>query len=655
MYQIPAKLKSNNHILRLKLLAIMLMLISTCTFSFTYTDIVHANAGNVQTQQINNCNGASQLNENSLLVVLLDRSGSLIAGDTTDPEGYSGSATDALADLWPGNIAVIPFGNNKANILGNSVFAHSNTAGLSTLKNLVNATFPPSATANTPLSLAMDQAQTLFKNGASIPSCSKIVLITDGQPDGPADSTDHDIKQAQWFGEHNIPMNVFALKLDANTNARQLLQNITTTTKGIYTPVLNATDLASSVIGLYSTWKGLSFNHITVNQQNGNYAIPIDQYVNQATILTFHDTNVSDVILKRSDGTTIAPNTLLTTTDHRHYQIDNLVSPIVSGTYTITVKNDPNGSTSVYDLLDSPLKAEFTNLASTADTGQTFNIKAHFIDEHHTGIVTKGATKVMATVTETIDGKPVTVTITLNQLSPDSDIFMGNYLIPSANMKRIAKPQLIGTLTIVLAATYNDITRSATTTVPLYVPQAPPPPPCSKGFVQCQIIPHQSQILEIGIPVLLFLLLLFLLIMRLLQPEPYGYLISKKNAKQVQLKKRSIWKRILSRTTISSSEIASHPDAIGAFSFGVTEFNITSKCKCEQKKHKQIDHIISLAKGSNSAIIIKSQTSNNTETLKSNQTYPLNQNDVITIGSIDQATYSRIPRNALSNSRRAIR
>src|SRR5205085_4693902 len=56
------------------------------------------------------CQSPVAPNSQSLLIVLLDRSGSLTQGSNpTDPNGYSTSVTKALADLWPGNMAVIPF------------------------------------------------------------------------------------------------------------------------------------------------------------------------------------------------------------------------------------------------------------------------------------------------------------------------------------------------------------------------------------------------------------------------------------------------------------------------------------------------------------------------------------------------------------------
>src|SRR5947207_4621894 len=59
------------------------------------------------------CSSAVVPTSQSLLVVLLDRSGSLIEGPTTDPNGYSASVTNVLADLWPGSMAVVPFSGTQ--------------------------------------------------------------------------------------------------------------------------------------------------------------------------------------------------------------------------------------------------------------------------------------------------------------------------------------------------------------------------------------------------------------------------------------------------------------------------------------------------------------------------------------------------------------
>ncbi len=74
----------------------------------------------------------------SLLIVLLDRSGSLIQEpNPTDPNGYSTSVTKALADLWVGQMAVIPFSGDTASL---PVLGPSTLADRGTLKNEIQDT-----------------------------------------------------------------------------------------------------------------------------------------------------------------------------------------------------------------------------------------------------------------------------------------------------------------------------------------------------------------------------------------------------------------------------------------------------------------------------------------------------------------------------------
>src|SRR5438876_6619868 len=69
--------------------------------------------------KLSSCPTVGAITNQSLLVVLLDRSGSLTyQPGATDPDGYSRSVTKALADLWPGTMAVIPFSNNATPVIG---------------------------------------------------------------------------------------------------------------------------------------------------------------------------------------------------------------------------------------------------------------------------------------------------------------------------------------------------------------------------------------------------------------------------------------------------------------------------------------------------------------------------------------------------------
>ena len=495
----------------------------------------------------------------------------------------------------------------------------------------------------------MEHAKTLFEQKGATP-CSQVVLITDGQPTGPQGRVDDVRNQfVPWFKSQGIPVNAFGLKLDTNTedghNADVLLRDITNTTNGKYTPAVNATDLASSVIGLYSAWKGLSFTPITLNQQNGNYAIPIDDNVTQATIITFHSTNVSVGQLQRTDGATIQ---LFQTTD-RHYQMDNLISPIPSGTYTITVGSDPDAS--VYALIDSPIKAEFTDSATSAYTGQTFTIRAHFINQQNGGgVVITGATKVTATVTEVVNGQSVKTNVVLNRLSPNSDIFTADYAVHPTTIKLLDQPQKVGTLTLDLTATEGNLTRSATKTVPLYVPQKPPPPPCHEGFWPCFQKQNQTAIaISIAAATPLLLILIVTLILWLIwrqQPAPFGILHTPSVPQKlgfgnyeedtsdiaVTLAKvgaaRSLQKRIFQRSVLTSYEIEHHRDAKGGFDFDPASFQLVFK------RGKKMDiHLIS-----GGPIVLRN--GNEKFELESGETHDLESGSSIIITNTERATFS---------------
>src|SRR6266568_9356191 len=82
-------------------------------------------AGTVQ--KAANCTTVGDITPQSLLVVLLDRSGSLVyQPGATDPDGYSTSVTKALADLWPGEMAVIPFSYTSTPVIGPAILSDQN-------------------------------------------------------------------------------------------------------------------------------------------------------------------------------------------------------------------------------------------------------------------------------------------------------------------------------------------------------------------------------------------------------------------------------------------------------------------------------------------------------------------------------------------------
>ena len=121
-------------------------------------------------------------NPQSLLIVLLDRSGSLIQEpNPTDPNGYSTSVTKALADLWMGQMAVIPFSGDTASL---PILGPSTLADRGILKSAIQDTAAHIG-GNTPLAPAMQEALTLLQQKGN-PAGSRVVIITDGNQIGRA-------------------------------------------------------------------------------------------------------------------------------------------------------------------------------------------------------------------------------------------------------------------------------------------------------------------------------------------------------------------------------------------------------------------------------------------------------------------------------------
>src|ERR1700687_4930007 len=90
--------------------AIFLVIILITLLGFGSTLNATAAYGKITSIRHNSatCSITAQPTSQSVLVVLLDRSGSLHGSDS---DGYSTSVTKALADLWPGIMIVIPFGD----------------------------------------------------------------------------------------------------------------------------------------------------------------------------------------------------------------------------------------------------------------------------------------------------------------------------------------------------------------------------------------------------------------------------------------------------------------------------------------------------------------------------------------------------------------
>lgn len=584
--------KSMRHMLR-ALLGIILIFSSILVSALLQSLPAFASMRILSVAQ-DNCPAGAKPDSNSILVVLLDRSGSLVAGnEPTDPNGYSGSATKALADLWPGQIAVIPFGNDQEPIVG--PYAHSDIGGITSLKHYIDNN-PPSQNADTPLRPAMDKAKTLFSN--SIPACSKLVLITDGVPDAPS-SPQQEVnaikaQEIGWFHDHGLPISVFGLKIDKSTPNGQMADGLLnaietgTGTGPAYDSVQSAENLASEVTSLYAKWRDLSFTPITKDTVNNTYPVSIDPFVDQATIISFYEQGVQNNPVTKN-GQAIPQNSFEQTKD-QHYEIDNILDPSHNaGTYIISTVG--NAAASVYALVDSTLTLSLASLPAVVTTGQSLPIQAHFL---HSGtpIVTGSTSPLSATVTISLNGHPTQSTTVLLYPQRGSDLYTGDYSVPTTGQKPGKTAVEVGTLSISVNGTAMFQGSSAkrgtsATTVQIDVPKAPPPPPyvCKKGVAQC--FWEQYHTVIIGITPLVLLLLAILIVFLILQSRPplVGTITNIPSTRRytpedistVSLGKRPFFEKLLHKSVIESDELRRHPDAKGNLDFDIAKFALVAK------------------------------------------------------------------------------
>ncbi|MFL5626738.1 MAG: hypothetical protein ACJ788_14230 [Ktedonobacteraceae bacterium] len=521
----------------------------------------------------------------SLLIVLLDRSGSLgIGGSGADPQNYSGSITNALSDLWQGPMAVIafPFGSSDTQLIG--PFPPGKREAL---KNQVNNL---TSQGSTPLESAMKVAQSLLQQ-QGFPKGSRIVLITDGQPQTPEDPNGQIEEQdilttlAPQFCQEGVSISPFGITIRGNSNPANFLSQVAMETGGGYSRVAGASELASAVIGLFAEWENLEFNQITKDLAHGYYPVVIDSSVQSAYILTFYQSGQNKPLTTASGRQA----SYRATSDGRHYEIDALNTPIPLATYTVRTP-DPNAL--VYDLIRSTrtLQTVQPTASTIAYTGGTIVISAHLVDQRTGPIVPhqNASATFLAAVTETVHGQTLPAqTIELTQSQPGGDLFTGKFAVPS-DAKPGTAPVQIGTLQVTVMATYQGIKHTTNPlTIPVVIPKyIPPQPPCHAGFWQCA----SSQVYAVvigGVPVLL-LLILFLLWLR--QPVPYGVLSSISEPRRSKLRpdpedfvevrlgsRRTFQNRLFQRSIITSEELRRHPDARGAFDFDLAQFEFVAK------------------------------------------------------------------------------
>lgn len=498
---------------------------------------------------------------NSLLTVLLDRSGSLIDGpEATDPNHYSTSVTKGLADLWPGKVVVIPFKGDIVPLKQIGPYAMSDPTQRDNLKNQIPEADP---NGDTPLGPAMDLTLQLMK---VVNPGSRVVIITDGEPNTTSDPNGsleeahirHDL--LKQFCQRGIPISPFGLEIH-NPRADALLSDIAAGTGGTYTRVQSPEQLAQNVIQLYRDWQNLALSQ-PPRDVDGSYSVFINDFASFAYIVVFRSGSSFHVQLLDRNGKSLVRGVepLSIETHYVIYKLD--MSSFSTGTYKVKVVSE-NGvldsAAQVYTLADSPFLR--VNLiapsAQHAYIGQSLTITAALF-KGQDQYVPVGVATMTVDITYYVNGRPAqTVTGTLDQQR--QDVF--SHQFP-------AYPQP-GQLRIVVHIMYEGIQKDSQT----YMLQLERPPyVCTRGVLRCVWEQNHLLILGIGIPLLGLLLLLTCLLFCIKRwsgkPAPYGWLVDGRKMHAVELgKNRPFFSKALHKSVIDVREVESDPEGLGVFDF----------------------------------------------------------------------------------------
>lgn len=511
------------------------------------------------------CAASGNITSQSLLVVMLDRSGSLIyRPGATDPDGYSTSVTKALADLWPGQMAVIPFSNASTPVIG--PFPMSDPTQRQNLKDAVQ-NYPIGG--NTPLDPAMQQALNLLKNA---PAGSRAIIVTDGSPEPPVlngvnQSDDIRQKLIPQFCADGKPISAFGLALNLTQpdgqTANALLGNIADGTGGIYTNVRNSHELAHVVVQLYAQWQHLVF---LPTQLNGSvYTVNIDTYARRVTFVAFRSGESFAITLNGPDGQPVPGQSVQRSTD-RHYEIDNMALSDINqpGTYSIDVSGDSQAQ--VYALVETRLHVALLqpSTRTIAYIGQPLEIQAELLDGTTPVIPKPNEATINAQVIVTVPGQaPSTINVELVQES-NSGVFS----------RKITLNGPPGQVHVQIEAVYLQVpveASQAQITIPLEKAPViiPPTPPCGAN-VSCYWTRYHTVISGGLIALLLLLLLLLLLHPR----KSRGWkLVQNRHEVDLGTMGRPLLRKAFSKSILSSQELESH----GGLDFGGARFALNFK------------------------------------------------------------------------------
>lgn len=451
------------------------------------------------------CPASIKPGNNSLLIVLLDRSGSLVEGPSpSDPHGYSASVTSALADLWPGRMAVIPFSGANIQLPIFGPYTLSDPAQLVRLQSQIRG-YPIQG--NTPMATAMREGLAILHQYSNPPG-SRVILITDGSPTGIGDNDGSHQEQdmrtqlVPQFCQAGIPVSTFGLTINPSTadgqDANHLLSDIANGTGAAYINVTNTENLANEVINLYGSWLGLSFTQIQ-QVQNDNFPIAVDPFAQKVIIISFRSSSRYPITLFGPNGQQFTKG-VQTSTDP-HYQIDTLngSGTVLAGTYTVNTGGDPDAQ--VYELVISQLNVRLVAPVVGGDPydNQPVYIKAEFVNGQDILTPASGQAQIIASVTLIVNGQPVTGNDIQLKQQGNTAIFSGQTIV-------YGKP---GDLHIEINAIYQQGEKRETS---FDLPLFPPPPipfTCSLSNPQCLIQQEWMYMLVIALflAVLMFILL----------------------------------------------------------------------------------------------------------------------------------------------------
>jgi hypothetical protein len=474
----------------------------------------------------------------SLLVLLLDRSTSLLG---TDPTEYSASVAKVFADLWPGTMAMVFFSGVRTPLPQIGPVDLTHQGARQQIKNLIENQ-RTRLDGWTPTRVAIEQARQLLEQ-AQYPPGSQVVLITDGQPSLPGDVQGSqqiqtiEQQDTAGFSDHHIPVNTFGLGNQVPDYARTFLDQMARTTGGTFHQVTDPAQLAQPVLEMYANWLGLTFAHTS-----GHNAFRIDTYAGQVSFVAFlQNSTTFPVSLLGPNGQPVPAQNRLDQSLDIHYEFDRLTISTFNpaGNYTIQT-SDPSAQT--YALEQTRLRAELLSPAPQTPVyaGQPLTVAVALYDQNPQQHVlpARGDAVVGLTYALAVRGKTVErgEEILKQGSGANIDLFSAQFI-----------PKQTGTLQITISATYQYIPVLNQPQITLQVSVAP----CALTDLSCDL--RQYGATSGTLALLLAALLVALWI--LLRQSPFGVFKTPDGLIRTVGNRRSLNRRLLHKSTVFADEL----------------------------------------------------------------------------------------------------